>query len=170
MADTLNSALASGDTTVRSLLLPELSTCTSGAIGASAAQYTGHHMPADMTSLAHGGCEQDSQACEGDGANAWVFARSGVTDHVDGKEMDSIETLILRDPEHGSRSFIFIGLSRLIVPPASARFEWWFGFEMTGHWLGIPIVASHGNWPTCVAWFRGQANCHIDEDQYHEKT
>lgn len=130
-------------------------------------------MPAGMTFLAHVGREQDSLASEGDGANAWMVARSGITDHVDGKKMDSIEMLILRDPEHASWSLIFIGfigLPRLIVPPTSARFERWFGFEMTGQWNGNLIVASHGNRPTCVAWFRGQANFHIDEDQYHETT
>jgi len=106
VAEAFNRALALGDgDSARALLAPEVLIFESGGAESSAAEYAGHHMPADMAFLADLKREQYSQQNGGDGKNAWVATRSRLTGRFNGEDvdMDSTETLVMLKMDVGWR-------------------------------------------------------------------
>ena len=90
---------------VRALLLPDVLIYESGGAETSAAEYAGHHMPADIAFLAELKREQLSQASGGNDAAAWVATRSRLTGRFKDKDvdLDSTETLVMTRTEAGWR-------------------------------------------------------------------
>ena len=106
VAEAFIGALATGDeAAVRALLLPDVLIYESGGAETSAAEYAGHHMPADIAFLANLKREQLSQASGGDDTTAWVATRSRFTGRFKDKDVDlnSTETLVMTRTEAGWR-------------------------------------------------------------------
>ena len=106
VAEAFGRALATGDSgTVQLLMLPDVLIYESGEAETSAAEYSGHHMPADMAFLANLKYERVSQASGGDGAYAWVATRSRLSGRFKDKDvdLDSTETLVLTKMNTGWR-------------------------------------------------------------------
>lgn len=106
IAESFSRALAAGDEkTARALLLPDVLIYESGGVESSAAEYAGHHLPADMAFLAKLKRTQLSQSSGGNGATAWVATRSRLTGRFKNKDvdLDSTETLVMTRTENGWR-------------------------------------------------------------------
>lgn len=98
VAEAFNRALAAGDESVaRALLLPEVLIYESGGVEASAAEYAGHHLPADIAFMKQMKREPLSQRSGGDDKTAWVATRSRLRGRYKDKDvdLDSTETLVM---------------------------------------------------------------------------
>lgn len=106
VAKAFNQALAAGDEkAARALLLPEVLIYESGGAEASAAEYAGHHLPADIAFMSQMTRTQLSQSSGGEGATAWVATRSRLRGRFKDKDvdLDSTETLVMSRTRDGWR-------------------------------------------------------------------
>lgn len=106
VAEAFNHALAMGDgDAARGLLLPDVLIFESGGAETSAAEYSGHHLAADIAFLSNLKREQLSQHSGGDETYAWVATRSRLSGRFHGKDvdLDSTETLVLVKMDAGWR-------------------------------------------------------------------
>ncbi len=106
VAASFNRALAAGDEkSVRALLLPDVLIYESGGIESSAAEYAGHHLPADIAFMSQMKRTQLSQSSGGEGATAWVATRSRLRGRLKDKDvdLDSTETLVMAQTKNGWR-------------------------------------------------------------------
>lgn len=98
VADLFNRALTTGNKdVVLAILAPDVLIVESGMAETSAAEYAGHHMPADMEFLASLERELISQQVGGEGKSAWVATRSRLHGWFKGEnvDLDSTETLVM---------------------------------------------------------------------------
>lgn len=98
VAEAFNEALAAGDgDAAQALLLPNVLIYESGGAETSAAEYAGHHLPADMAFLAGIKREQLSQETGGKGDTVWVATRTRLSGKYKDKDvdLDSTETLVM---------------------------------------------------------------------------
>ena len=105
-ADAFAGAIARGDrAAAHALLLPDVLIYESGETETSAAEYAGHHLPADIAFMAGMKREVLSRKTGGGDGATWVATKSRLRGQYKGKavDLDSTETLILTLTDAGWR-------------------------------------------------------------------
>lgn len=106
IADRFADALAAGDqATVRALLFPDVLIFESGGAEASADEYVGHHLPADIAFMTAIKRTVLSRQSGGDRVTRWVATKSRLQGRYKDRDidLDSTESLVLQNTDQGWR-------------------------------------------------------------------